>query len=76
MPKQVEVNTEMQKQEKSVLTEPINEATDLPTPIEKPSKISMITQEEEPPPFTQASSYNSPRSAIFLSQDALHFVLG
>ena len=35
-----------------------------------------ITQDEEPAPFMQAPSCSSPRSAMFLSQETLHFVLG
>ena len=76
MLQRVKVNEEIQKDEEIVPSEPMNKATALPSPAKKPTKIPIITQEEELPPFTQAPSYNSPRSAIFLSQEALHFVLG
>ena len=46
------------------------------TPSPNPTAIPTITQDEDPPPYTHAPSCNSPRSAMFLSQEALHFVLG
>ena len=72
MLQQVKVNEEIQQNEVSIPPEPIYKATALPSPARKSTKIPTITQEEEPPPFTQASSYNSPRSDMFLSQEALH----
>ena len=63
MLQRVKVNEEIQQDEISVPPEPINKATALPSPTEKPTKM--------PTP-----SCNSPRSAMFLSQEALHFVLG
>ena len=70
------MNEEIQQNKESVPPEPIVKATALPSPAMKPTKIPTITQDEDPPPFTQAPSCNSPRSAMFLSQEALHFVLG
>ena len=76
MLQRVEMNKEIQQNEVSVPPEPIFKATALLSPAMKPTKIPTITQDEDPPPFTQAPSCNSPRSAMFLSQEALHFVLG
>jgi len=76
MLQRVEMNEEIQQKEVSVPPEPISKATAIPSPARKPTKIPTITQDDDPPPFTQAPSCNSPRSAMFLSQEALHFVLG
>ena len=76
MLQQVKVNEEIQKDKEIIPPEPINKATALSSSTKKPANIHTIIQEEEPPSITQAPSCNSPRSAMFLSQEALHFVLG